>query len=114
MNPAVDHEAVKVKGTIHWVSAPHACESEVRLYDRLYRSPHPGRRTGNHLDDLNQVAKIVVQAYLEPSLAAAEAGQRYQFERHGYFVLDCKDSRASAPVFNRAVTLRDSWTSPKP
>jgi glutaminyl-tRNA synthetase len=106
-------EAVKVKGTIHWVSAAQAYEAEVRLYDRLFRVANPGRETGNYLDDVNPKAKSVVQAFLEPSLKAAEPEQRFQFERHGYFVADRKDTRPQLPKFNRTVTLRDSWSPAK-
>ena len=106
-------EGVKVKGTIHWVSAAHAYKSEVRLYDRLYKAPHPGRETGNFLDDINPNALTVITAYLEPGLKDAKAGDRFQFERHGYFVAD-PDSKADALVFNRSLPLRDSWGAPKP
>jgi glutaminyl-tRNA synthetase len=101
----------KVKGTIHWVSAEHAYACEVRLYDRLYKAPHPGRETGNFLDDINPNAKTVIRAYLEPGLKEAKAGDRFQFERHGYFVADPKDSKSDRPLFNRTVTLRDSWAA---
>jgi glutaminyl-tRNA synthetase len=103
-------EAVKVKGTIHWVSAAQAYETDVRLYDRLFKVPNPGKQTGNYLDDLNPDAKKVVRARLEPSLKQSQPEERFQFERHGYFVVDRRDS---GPVFNRAVTLRDSWTTGK-
>jgi len=107
----------KVKGNIHWVSAKHAYQSEVRLYDRLFAVPAPGaRREGDaeglerdFLDDLNPNAKQIITAQLEPSLKEATAEDRFQFERHGYFVADRKDSKSGVPVFNRAVTLKDSW-----
>ena len=107
----------KVKGNIHWVSAKHAYQCEVRLYDRLFAYANPGaRREGdaeglerNYLDDLNPHSKTLITAYLEPSLKDAKAEDRFQFERHGYFVADRVDSQPGAPVFNRAVTLRDSW-----
>lgn len=101
----------KVKGNIHWVSARHACRADVRLYDRLFRAPHPGAER-DFLADLNPDSKKVISAYLEPSLREARAEDRYQFERHGYFVADRVESRPGAPVFNRAVTLRDSWGKP--
>ena len=104
-------DAVKVKGNIHWVSAAHAVESEIRLYDRLFSVAKPGKRTGNYLDDLNPAAKSTLRAYLEPSLGAAAPENRFQFERHGYFVVDRALSRSGAPSFNRTVTLRDSWGS---
>jgi glutaminyl-tRNA synthetase len=103
-------DKIKVKGVIHWVSAAHAYEGEVRLYDRLFREPHPGSGTHSYLDDVNGKAKTVIRAYLEPSLKEAKAEERFQFERHGYFVADWKDAKTGAPVFNRAVTLRDSWS----
>jgi glutaminyl-tRNA synthetase len=99
-------EAVKVKGTIHWVSAAQAFETDVRLYERLFRVPNPGKATGNYLDDMNPDAKKVARAYLEPSLKNSVASDRFQFERHGYFVVD---PTPSGTVFNRTVTLRDSW-----
>ena len=102
-------DAVKVKGNIHWVSAAHACQAEVRLYDRLFKSPQPGAASGDFLDDLNPDSMRVIQAMLEPALRDAAAEAVYQFERHGYFVADRIDSRPGAPVFNRTVTLKDSW-----
>jgi glutaminyl-tRNA synthetase len=85
----------------------------VRLYDRLFRVPSPGKVTGNYLDDVNPDAKKVVRAFVEPSLTESGAQGRYQFERHGYFVVDRKDSKPALPVVNRAVTLRDSWAAAK-
>jgi glutaminyl-tRNA synthetase len=84
----------------------------VRLYDRLFTTAHPGRESGDYLKDLNPSGKAVVKAFLEPSLRGAKAEERFQFERHGYFVAD-GDSKAGAPVFNRSVTLRDSWGAAK-
>jgi glutaminyl-tRNA synthetase len=101
----------KVKGVIHWLSAAHAYECEVREYDRLFRVPHPGTGGREYLDDVNPEAKKVLRAYLEPWLKEAKPEERFQFERHGYFVADIKDSKTGAPVFNRAVTLRDSWAA---
>ncbi len=102
-------DTYKVKGNIHWVSAKHAYESKVRLYDRLFAKPNPGAGDKDYLDDLNPHAKRVITAYLEPALKTAAPEDRYQFERHGYFVADRIDSKPGTPVFNRAVTLRDSW-----
>ena len=102
-------ESVKVKGNIHWVSAQHACRTEVRLYDRLFKVPNPGKASGDFRDDLNPESIKVISAFLEPSLAEAKAGDTFQFERHGYFAVDPKSSSPGKPVFNRAVTLRDSW-----
>ena len=106
-------DRVKVKGNIHWVSTHHAYAAEVRLYDRLFAVPHPGRDR-DFLEDLNPHSKHVVTAQLEPALKEAQPEERFQFERHGYFCADRRDSRAGAPVFNRALTLRDSWAAAKP
>ncbi|MHA6821568.1 glutamine--tRNA ligase/YqeY domain fusion protein [Ralstonia pseudosolanacearum] len=102
-------DSVKVKGNIHWVSAAHALEAEVRLYDRLFTDPQPDSGDKNFLDALNPDAKRVVTAYLEPTLASAKPEDRFQFERHGYFVADRIDSQPGKPVFNRVVGLKDSW-----
>ena len=102
----------KVKGTIHWVSAQGAYEAEVRLYDRLFKEPQPGAGGAEFLDALNPDSKRIVRAYLEPGARQANAEDRYQFERHGYFVADRIDSKPGQPVFNRIVSLRDSWTKP--
>ncbi|MYM65547.1 glutamine--tRNA ligase/YqeY domain fusion protein [Pseudoduganella sp. FT55W] len=99
----------KVKGNIHWVSAAAALEAEVRLYDRLFTDAQPDAGGKDFLSLLNPNAKEVVTAYLEPGMTAAQADQRYQFERHGYFVADRVDSQPGKPVFNRIVTLKDSW-----
>jgi glutaminyl-tRNA synthetase len=102
-------ERKKVKGNIHWLSARHARASEVRLYDRLFSAANPGTGETDFLADLNPDSKRIVTAYLEPALTDARAEDRFQFERHGYFVADRVDSRPGEPVFNRAVTLRDTW-----
>jgi len=102
----------KVKGNIHWVCANSAYRAEVRLYDRLFRVPHPGAGDRSFLDDINPDSKRVIGACLEPALKDAQPEDRFQFERHGYFVADRVDSKPGAPVFNRAVTLRDSWGKP--
>jgi glutaminyl-tRNA synthetase len=104
-------DSVKVKGNLHWVSVAHACAAEIRLYDRLFRAPAPGAGERDFLDDINPDSRRVITAQLEPVLKEASAEERFQFERHGYFVADRVDSRPGAPVFNRAVTLRDSWGS---
>jgi glutaminyl-tRNA synthetase len=106
-------DTYKVKGNIHWVSARHAYTTEVRLYDRLFKVPDPGAGGRDFLADINPDSKLVITAQLEPALKEAQAEERYQFERHGYFVADRVDSRPGAPVFNRAVTLKDSWTKEK-
>jgi glutaminyl-tRNA synthetase len=97
----------KVKGTIHWVSARHARYAAVRLYDRLFSVPFPGDNVAKELNP--ESLKIVTRAALEPALADALPGERVQFERLGYFVADAVLSKPGAPVFNRTVTLRDSW-----
>ena len=136
-------ETRKVKGNIHWLSVKHAHSAEVRLYDRLFAVPQPGRMQQeapvpvmqlgtegtpgvdddaefdepterNYLDDLNPAAKHVIRAYVESALAKAPNETRYQFERHGYFVADISDNAPDRPVYNRAVTLRDSWTRAAP
>ena len=100
----------KVKGTIHWVSARHAFEAEVRLYDHLFRAPEPGAGAeGNFLADLNPGSLEVVRAFLEPCLAQAAPGEPFQLERQGYFCVDPVDSAPGRPVLNRSVALRDSW-----
>ncbi|MEQ9618691.1 MAG: glutamine--tRNA ligase/YqeY domain fusion protein [Deltaproteobacteria bacterium] len=106
----------KVKATIHWVSAKHAIKAEVRLYEPLFTVPEPGSKEdgGDYTDFLNPESFIVLDdCYLEPGLAAAKPGVNYQFERLGYFTPDCVDSKAGSPVFNRTVTLRDTWAREK-
>ena len=99
----------RVKGTLHWISAPHAVTAEVRLYDRLFKSPDPGGDGGDPLADLNPEAlERLIDSKVEPSLAALEPGTRLQFERLGYFCVD-PDSGEDKPVFNRTVTLKDTW-----
>ena len=104
-------DTYKVKGNIHWVSAKHAYAAEVRLYDRLFKAPHPGegRDEGDYILDLNLDSVKSVQAQLEPALREAKLGEHYQFERHGYFVPDRIDPVTGEPGFNRAVTLKDNW-----
>jgi glutaminyl-tRNA synthetase len=102
-------DSVKVKGNIHWVSAQHTYAAEVRLYDRLFKEPHPGSNDRDFLVDLNPNSEKTIIAQLEPSLKDAKPAETFQFERHGYFVADRKDSVLGKPVFNRTVTLRDAW-----
>ncbi|MGB6032299.1 MAG: glutamine--tRNA ligase/YqeY domain fusion protein [Bacteroidota bacterium] len=102
----------KVKGTIHWVSAPHAMNAEVRLYDRLFQNEDPTEVADGDtfLANLNPDSlKVLAGCKLEPSLRSATPGSRYQFERVGYFCADVKNSKPGAPVFNRIVSLRDTW-----
>jgi glutaminyl-tRNA synthetase len=102
----------KVKGTIHWVSADHAVEAEVRLYDHLFTKPDPDDvpEGQDYRANLNPSSMVTLTSCrLEPSLANAAFGVRYQFERQGYFCVDAVDSKPGRPVFNRAVSLRDTW-----
>ena len=102
----------RVQGTLHWVSAPHAVDAEVRLYDRLFLSVNPNDTAGgrDYKDDLNPDSlEVLTSCKVEPSLAEATLGSRYQFERLGYFCVDSVDSTADNLVFNRTVPLRDSW-----
>lgn len=107
-------EGRKVKGVIHWVPAAESVECEVRLYDRLFKAPNPDKNEQGEdvhfLDNINPESLVVLKGCrAEPSLAQATAGEGFQFEREGYFCLDSKDSTPDALVFNRTVTLRDSW-----
>ncbi|MBK8386549.1 MAG: glutamine--tRNA ligase/YqeY domain fusion protein [Candidatus Accumulibacter sp.] len=112
-------DTYKVKGNLHWVAVAEAYLAEVRLYDRLFAVPSPGaRREGDaedlerdFRDDINPNSIRVIKAWLEPALKHARAEERFQFERHGYFVADRVDSQPGAPVFNRTVTLKDSWSA---
>lgn len=104
-----DTSGVQVKGTLHWVSVPHAVEIEVRLYDRLFNVENPDGGEGTFTDHLNPESLTVLPvAYGEPELLTATPGERYQFLRKGYFYLD-RDSTDDKIVFNRTVTLRDAW-----
>lgn len=105
-------EGRKVKGVIHWVPAAESVECEVRLYDRLFTSANPdkGEEGGTFLDNINPDSLVVLKGCrAEPSLATATSDERFQFEREGYFCADSKDSQPGNLVFNRTVTLRDSW-----
>ena len=102
-------DSVKVKGVITWVSASEGLPAEVRLYDRLFSEAQPDAGGKNFLDALNPASKQVLTAWVEPGLAAVAAGASLQFERHGYFVADRIDHAAGKMVFNRTVTLKDSW-----
>lgn len=102
----------KVKGTIHWVSAAHAVDAEVRLYDNLFNNPNPAeeKEGSDFTSNLNPDSlEVLRNCKIEPSLANAEAGSRYQFLRMGYFCADSADSKKGAPVFNRTVGLKDTW-----
>jgi glutaminyl-tRNA synthetase len=102
-------DSVKVKGVITWVNVSSALPAQVRLYERLFVQEHPEAGTENFLDNLNPDSLRVVTAYVEPSLAGVAAGQRFQFERHGYFVTDLHDHSDEKIVFNRITGMKDSW-----
>ncbi|MEE2993021.1 MAG: glutamine--tRNA ligase/YqeY domain fusion protein [Gemmatimonadota bacterium] len=101
----------KVRGTIHWVSAAHALDAEVRLYDRLFNDPEPDTSEDTTLENLlnPHSLQILTGCKLEPGLVDAEPGHIFQFERLGYFCVDTVDSKPGAPMFNRTITLRDTW-----
>ena len=102
----------KVKGTIHWVSAQHALPAEIRLYDRLFVNENPdiAEEGKDFKSNLNPDSLEVKDGFVEPSLADALPGSKYQFERRGYFCVDSRDSKQGKLVFNRTVPLRDSWS----
>jgi len=102
-------ETVKVKGVISWVTIADALKAEVRLYDRLFAVPQPDTGDKDFLDELNPQNLKVVTAYVEPSLASAKGDDRFQFERHGYFVADRVEHADGRPVFNRVAGMKDSW-----
>jgi glutaminyl-tRNA synthetase len=101
----------KVQGTIHWVSAAHAFDAELRLYDHLFAAVDPNDVPDgvDWIQTVDPESLVVRTAKVEPALAEAAPGDRIQFERVGYFVADARDHAAARPVFNRTVTLRDSW-----
>ena len=105
-----DTSGKKVKGTLHWVSAAHAVEAEVRLYDRLFSDPEPdGHKDKDFMEFLNPDSLTVVRGFVEPGLAKAQPLDHFQFQRIGYFNMD-PDSKPGALVFNRTVSLRDTWS----
>ena len=107
---ALPADGRKVEGVIHWVSADHAIQAEIRLYDRLFQVPDPAEIAENIVKHLNPTSlETLTSCYVEASLKDASPGNRYQFERVGYFCVDTKDSSPGKPVFNRIVPLRDSW-----
>ncbi|RZA34906.1 MAG: glutamine--tRNA ligase/YqeY domain fusion protein, partial [Lysobacteraceae bacterium] len=111
--PGMEGAERKIKGTIHWVGAKHAVPAEFRLYDRLFTVPDPDNESEGktYQDYLNPDSRRSVRGFVEPAAAVAEPEQSYQFERTGYFVADRRDHIADAPVFNRSVTLRDTWAA---
>ncbi|WP_164074920.1 glutamine--tRNA ligase/YqeY domain fusion protein [Stenotrophomonas maltophilia] len=111
--PGMEGANRKVKGTIHWVSAVHAVPAEIRLYDRLFSVPNPDDESEGktYRDYLNPESRRTVTGYVEPAAASATPEQSFQFERTGYFVADRRDHTEARPVFNRSVTLRDTWSA---
>jgi glutaminyl-tRNA synthetase len=104
-----DTTGISVKGTIHWVSVLHAVTAEVRLYDRLFKVENPAAEEGDFKDQINPASlQVIQQAYMEPALRISKFSDRFQFIRKGYFVLD-EDSSEDKMVFNRTVTLKDTW-----
>jgi glutaminyl-tRNA synthetase len=102
-------DSVKTKGVLTWVAAHDALPAELRLYDRLFTEAQPDAAGRDFKSCLNPGSRKVVHGWLEPSLAGANADDKFQFERHGYFVADRKDHSAAAPVFNRITALKDGW-----
>jgi glutaminyl-tRNA synthetase len=103
--------SVKVKGAIHWLPVHAARPAEVRMYDRLFTDPQPDSGGKDFLTLLNASSKRVLRAYVEESIDSAQPDDKFQFERNGYFVADRKQHTGAKPVFNLAVTLKDSWAS---
>jgi len=104
-----DTSEIKVKGTIHWLSIPHALQAEIRLYDRLFNAENPTQEEGDFKEYINADSlQIITKAYVEPSLSNSEVGNHFQFIRKGYFCLD-KQSTKEKLVFNRTVSLKDAW-----
>jgi glutaminyl-tRNA synthetase len=109
-------DAVKVKGVITWVAVADALKAEVRLYDRLFSVPQPDTSDKDYHEELNPESLKVVEGYVEPSLKSAKGDEKFQFERHGYFVADLRDHLSlptnggeGKPVFNRVAGMKDSW-----
>jgi glutaminyl-tRNA synthetase len=104
-----DNSGINVKGTLHWVSIRHAAPVEIRLYDRLFRVEDPSNEEGDFKEYVNPASlQVIYPAYAEHALTRAKFDERYQFIRKGYFMLD-RDTSASRIVFNRTVTLKDTW-----
>ena len=97
----------KVKGNIHWLSIRHAVKSKIVIYDRLFKAEKPGTEN-DFILDLNKESKKVMKGYLEPSIKNAKPNEKFQLERHGYFILNSFDKNSN-PVLFRTVTLKDSW-----
>ncbi|MFZ9310854.1 MAG: hypothetical protein ACO24O_05055, partial [Arenimonas sp.] len=110
--PGMEGSKRKVKGTIHWVCAKHAVAAEFRLFDRLFTVENPDSdEGGSYRDYLNPESAQRTMGFVEPAAASAVPEQSFQFERQGYFVADRYDHRSDKPVFNRSVTLRDTWAA---
>ena len=105
--------SVKTKTAIHWLPVAASIPAEVRVFDRLFTDPHPDAGEGDFRALINKNSKQILHAFVEPSLANAKPDDKFQFERNGYFVADLKDHTRAMPVFNLAVSLRDSWVAPK-
>jgi glutaminyl-tRNA synthetase len=105
-------DGIKPKGVIHWVSAQRGRQATVRLYDRLFNHESPDKAEGELLEHLNPDSlRVVTGAWIEPGLADAQAEENFQFEREGYFVADRFEHTTEAPVFNRTIGLRDTWST---
>src|SRR5699024_7200133 len=111
--PGMEGANRKVKGTIHWVGAARAVAAEIRLYDRLFSVPAPNDESDGktYRDHINPDSRRSLRGWVEPAAAGVPSEQNVQFERQGYFVADRHDHRPDAPVFNRSVTLRDTWAA---
>jgi glutaminyl-tRNA synthetase len=106
-----DTSGLSAKGTIHWISAEHAVTAEIRLYDRLFKVEDPSSEEGDFKEYINENSLTIIQhAYIEPELLKANQGDRFQFIRKGYFTLDAVHSNSKKLVFNRTVTLKDTWS----
>ncbi len=104
-----DSNNYKVKGNIHWINVSEAVPAQIRLYEHLFTDPQPDSGEKNYLDFINPASKQVIEAFVEPSISSTQAEDRFQFERHGYFVADRYDCKPGRLVFNRSVGLKDSW-----
>ena len=105
--------SVKTRTAIHWLPVSGSIPAEARVFDRLFADPHPDAGDGDFHALINQNSKQILRAFVEPSLANAKPDDKFQFERNGYFVADLKDHTRETPVFNLAVSLKDSWTATK-
>jgi glutaminyl-tRNA synthetase len=104
-----DTSGIKVKGTLHWISAPHALEAEIRIYDRLFSVENPDNQEKDFKEYINPDSLTVLKSYLEPHFKTIKTGENFQLIRKGYFCLDTKDSKKGALVLNQTIALRDNW-----